>query len=73
MENDGRMKYSQAVARLEEIMDVVQAGTLDVDSLSDVLREAGELIKFCRARLFEVDEEVTSVLDNIAECDNLSQ
>ena len=60
MEN---MSYSQAVTRLEEIMNVGQSGKLDVDELSGLLKEAAELVKFCRAKLYKVDEEVNKLLD----------
>lgn len=60
MEN---MSYTQAVTRLEEIMNVVQSGKLDVDELSGLLKEAAELVKFCRAKLYKVDEEVKQLLD----------
>ena len=60
MEN---MNYTQAVARLEEIMNIVQSGKLDVDELSGLLKEAAELVKFCRAKLYKVDEEVKQLLD----------
>ena len=61
MEN---MTYTQAIARLEEIMDAVQGGKLDVDELSGMLKEAAELVKFCRAKLYKVDEEVKALLEN---------
>ena len=60
MEN---MNYTQAVTRLEEIMNVVQSGKLDVDELSGLLKESAELVKFCRAKLYKVDEEVNKLLD----------
>ena len=60
MEN---MNDTQAVTRLEEIMNVVQSGKLDVDELSGLLKEAAELVKFCRAKLYKVDEEVKQLLD----------
>lgn len=64
MEN---MNYSQAVARLEEIMAAVQSGSLDVDSLSVMLKEASTLVAFCRARLYKVDEEVKTLLQEFEE------
>lgn len=63
MEN---MTYSQAMKRLEEIMDEVQNGKLDVDELSAALKEATALVRFCRAKLLTVDEEVKSLLDDIS-------
>ena len=61
------MNYALAVERLEEIMAEIQGGAVDVDKLSVVLKDADELIKFCRAKLYEVDEEVQAVLKGISD------
>lgn len=60
MEN---MRYSEAVARLEEIMAKVQSGRIDIDELAGLLKEAQELVRFCRNKLYKVDEEVKALLD----------
>lgn len=57
------MRYSEAVARLEEIMAKVQSGRIDIDELAGLLKEAQELVKFCRNKLYKVDEEVKTLLD----------
>lgn len=57
------MRYSEAVARLEEIMAKVQSGRIDIDELAGLLKEAQELVKFCRNKLYKVDEEVKALLD----------
>lgn len=57
--------YSEAMARLEAIMARINAGNGDIDTLSDSLREAQELINFCRDKLFKVDEDVKKILDSI--------
>ena len=67
MTNNGEYSYSQAVARLEEIMQAIQSGSVEIDTLYRLLREADELIKFCRSRLYEVDEEVKMLLDSMNE------
>ena len=63
MEN---MTYAQAVERLEEIMNSRQGGGMDVDKLAVTLKEADALVKFCRSKLFEVDEEVKLLLDELS-------
>ena len=63
MEN---MTYAQAVERLEEIMNSIQGGGMDVDKLAVTLKEADALVKFCRSKLFEVDEEVKLLLDELS-------
>ena len=67
MTNNGEYSYSQAVSRLEEIMQAIQSGSVEIDTLYRLLKEADELIKFCRTRLYEVDEEVKMLLDSMNE------
>ena len=61
------MTYTQAVARLEEIMNAVQGGKMDIDALSDALKEASELVRFCRGKLYKVDEEVKELIEGLSE------
>lgn len=58
-----KMRYSEAVARLEEIMAKVQSGRIDIDELAGLLKEAQEIVRFCRGKLYKVDEEVKALLD----------
>lgn len=67
MEN---MSYTEAVARLEEIMVIVQGGKIDVDELSGLLKEATELLCFCNAKLYKVDEEVKGLIEEMNGEDN---
>ena len=66
MNENNNMSYAQAMARLEEIMNSIQSGALDIDSLAGVLKEADEIIKFCKNKLYKVDEEVKALLQNMA-------
>ncbi len=61
------MNYTTAVDRLEEIMHEIQNDTMDIDKLVMVLKEADGLIKFCRARLYKVDEEVQGLLKGLGD------
>lgn len=67
MNENNNMSYAQAMARLEEIMNSIQSGALDIDSLAGVLKEADEIIKFCKNKLYKVDEEVKALLQNISD------
>lgn len=62
MEN---MKYAEAVARLEEIMNAVQGGKVDVDELAALLKEATALLRFCNEKLYKVDEEVKALIEGM--------
>lgn len=67
MEENGNMTYAQAMQRLEDIMNEIQSGALDIDSLAAVLKEADEMVKFCKNRLYKVDEEVKAILQNMSD------
>lgn len=58
--------YEQAFARLEEIVKGFEEGELDVDSLGARLKEARELLAFCKTRLLKAEQEVGEVLGDKA-------
>lgn len=59
------MKYSEAISNLEKIISDIQNGNLEIDVLNDKLSQARELIAFCRAKLYNVDEELKAMLENM--------
>ena len=59
----GNTTYSDAMARLEEIMGKIQGGRVDIDQLTGLLKEAQELVKFCREKLYKVDEEIKALTE----------
>ena len=59
-----KQTYEQAMKRLEEIVSRIDSNELDIDSLGVNLKEAQELIKFCRDKLYKADEEIKKMLDN---------
>lgn len=56
------IKYEEAVAQLEEIVDKMENDELDIDQLSDQLKRAKELIKLCKDKLTKTDEEIKKLL-----------
>lgn len=56
------MKYEEALHRLEEIVEKMENDELDIDTLSAQLKEAQQLIKFCKDRLTKTDEEIKELL-----------
>lgn len=56
------MTYEKAMARLEEIVELVENGKMDIDNLSVTLKEAQQLVAFCRDKLTKVDEEIKKIL-----------
>lgn len=63
-----KMTYAEAMARLEEIMGKVQSGRIDIDELAGLLKEAQELVKFCREKLYKVDEDIKALTEEAESC-----
>ena len=57
------MKYEDALKRLEEIVSGIEKNKLDIDLIGEKLKEARELIKFCRDKLYKTDEEIKKILE----------
>ncbi|MFA6873457.1 MAG: exodeoxyribonuclease VII small subunit [Bacteroidaceae bacterium] len=57
--------YKKAIQRLQQIVSDIERNELDVDTLSEKTKEATRLIKFCKERLYKVDEEVQKILEEL--------
>ncbi|GHT43251.1 exodeoxyribonuclease 7 small subunit [Bacteroidia bacterium] len=57
--------YNEAVAKLRKIVADIENEELDVDVLSEKVKEATRLIKHCKSKLFKVDEEVKNILKEL--------
>lgn len=57
------VKYSKALKRLEEIIQKIEQEEIDVDDLSDKVKEAVELIKVCKNKIQKAEMEVKKVVD----------
>ncbi|MBO7661507.1 MAG: exodeoxyribonuclease VII small subunit [Bacteroidaceae bacterium] len=60
---DKKLNYTQAMQRREEIVAKIESGEMDIDSLTDNLKEAKELVNFCKEKLTKVENEVKTILD----------
>ena len=57
--------YQEAVEKLRTIVEDIERGELDVDVLSEKVKEATRLIKLCKEKLFKADEEVKKILEEL--------
>ena len=62
-----KLTYKQAFEELEAILMKLENNELDVDELTEKVKKASELIKFCKTKLFETETEVEKI---ISELDN---
>jgi len=62
-----QISYSRALSELEKIIGEIESEETDLDVLSERVKRAAYLIKFCRARLRSTEEEVKKALSEIGE------
>jgi exodeoxyribonuclease VII small subunit len=55
--------YEEAMKRLENIVYEIEHGEIDIDSLSEKLKEAQTLLAFCRDKLSKVNTEIQKLLE----------
>ena len=61
------VKYSKAIKRLEEIISKIEQEEIDVDDLSEKVKEAVELIRICKTKIEKAQMEVKQVVDGFDE------
>ncbi len=61
---DKNVKYEEAVAQLEEILRKMENNQLDIDSLTEQLKKAQQLVKLCKDKLTKTDEEIQKILNS---------
>jgi len=57
------VKYEAAMAELQQIVEKMEEGDLDIDNLTSQLKRAQQLIKLCKDRLTKTDAEIRKILD----------
>ena len=60
-----KQTYSQAIAELEEISEKLQHDDCEIDELKNYTSRSLELLRFCKKKLYETDEEMKKMLDEI--------
>ncbi|QUB93136.1 exodeoxyribonuclease VII small subunit [Prevotella denticola] len=58
------VNYEEAVLQLENIVEKMERGELDVDSMVSQLKRAQELVKLCKKKLKHTDDEIQKLLSD---------
>lgn len=64
-DQEPKLSYSQAVARLEEILDRIERGEVDIDELSTLVEEAAGLVTLCREKLTRAEVQVKKITERL--------
>ena len=59
-----KLTYAEAMNELENIVERVERNEMDIDDLTERLKRAQELVRFCRERLLKTEEEVKNILSS---------
>ncbi len=59
-----KLTYAKATERLNEIMRLLDSEQLDIDHLAETLKEAKELISFCKEKLYSVDKTIQEIMSD---------
>ncbi|ALO16120.1 Exodeoxyribonuclease 7 small subunit [Salinivirga cyanobacteriivorans] len=58
-----KFSYSEATQEIEQIIDQLEAGDLEIDELSTKVKRASQLIKKCKDHLKTTEDRVNEILD----------
>ena len=57
-----QLTYSEAIARLDEIVQLIDNNEVEIDQLADKIKEANKLIVFCSEKLTKAEKEMENLL-----------
>lgn len=62
-----KIKYGEAIQELEEILQKIQDGDVDVDDLAKKTKKAIELIKICKSKIEKTEIEIKKVVESFGQ------
>ncbi len=62
-----KMTYKQALVEINNIIDEIENGEIDVDILEQKLKKAKELFAFCQNKLKKAQDATNNILDELSD------
>lgn len=56
--------YNEAIARIEVILRELEEGKKGVDELSALVKEAAELVKYCKVKLKSTEDDIQKAFED---------
>ena len=56
------LKYEAALKQLQEIVERLESGQMDIDALGKEIKKAQGLIKMCKEKLTTTEEEINVII-----------
>ncbi|NJN25511.1 MAG: exodeoxyribonuclease VII small subunit [Cyclobacteriaceae bacterium] len=62
-----KFNYSKALEEIERIVSQIENGEVDIDELSEMVKRAATLIRQCKGKLKETNQELDSIIGTLEE------
>ncbi|MGK3984471.1 exodeoxyribonuclease VII small subunit [Sorangium sp. So ce136] len=59
------LSYGEASSRLEEILQAIEEGQVDIDELSALVKEAADLVTLCRQKIHAAEVQVKTITEQL--------
>ena len=59
---ESNLSYTEALSKLEEIVEQIEDDSIMLDTLTEKVAQANELIKYCETKLRTIEGDVRDVL-----------
>ena len=59
------IKFEDALKKLEEIVDMLEAGDVSLDDSLKVFEEGNDLVKLCLKKLSEAEQKIKSISEDL--------
>jgi len=56
------LTYEAALKQLQEIVERLESGQMDIDALGKEIKSAQALIKMCKEKLTKTEEEINAII-----------
>ena len=60
-----KFNYEKSKAELEQILEELEHGEASIDTLAKHVKRASELIRLCREKLRQTDQEVQNIFKDV--------
>jgi len=62
-----KFNYDKSIKELEEIIATLENGSTSVDEFSEMVAKASKLIRDCKTKLRETENDIDNALDGIGQ------
>ncbi len=69
-ENNKKITYEQAYARLQQLVEEIEQGDISIDQLAEKVKEAKKLFEICINKLTAIEDDISNILKKMPDSVN---